>query len=156
MLLNNLLKCGYKIKTKDNNFCVLEKNEIIYDTEFEGYVDIKHKIEVCLKAQQIEKCDEENIFEQIEKNINKGFVYIIKANEKYKIGCTGNIINRLNFFKNTLPVHPILIDYIICDDQYRLEKSLHLLFKNKRYKNEWFFLDQSDIELIRKIKENYF
>lgn len=156
MLLNKILKSGYKIKKQCGKILLLQKNITSYDTILEGYIDINYNLKFDMKNQSIIKYEEPKLFNIIKENEKKGFVYILKHGEKYKIGCTANIINRYNFFKNTLPEHPILIDYIGCNDHYRLEKSLHILFKEKRYKNEWFFLNEQDLKIIQEIKENYF
>jgi len=74
----------------------------------------------------------------------ESYLYIIKTNEKYKIGFTKNWNNRKKSYETHLPEYKII--YLIkILDAFNLEEYLHLLFKDKKVKGEWFNLSNEDI-----------
>lgn len=92
----------------------------------------------------------ENLFDNREQtNTNREwYIYIIESQWLYKIGKTINIENRLNKYitENPFPVN--LIHQYKTSNYTEEEKKLHTIFENKRYRWEWFRLNQIDIELI--------
>lgn len=71
--------------------------------------------------------------------------YILFARGLYKIGKTNNIKTRLNILRTANPDIEIL--YLIQND---VEAILKKMFKNKRYKREWFRLEAEDLMLIEQ------
>ena len=79
------------------------------------------------------------------------FVYIVRANDRYKIGFSTNLSVR---FKNSAGVcpYPIELVYLIKTPHYKeIEKGLHEIFKHKRVHYEWFLLNEADVESIKKV-----
>lgn len=82
-------------------------------------------------------------------------VYLIYAeNGVYKIGRTNDVESRFEVIKNISPVPVTLILTIDAENSRKLEMELHDKFSEKRYYNEWFSLDESDIEYIRSLSED--
>ena len=78
---------------------------------------------------------------------NKGYVYIIRINQYYKIGQTTNPEKR--FGEYTKLMHePETICCVYCDNYIKIEKELHKMFSDKNTNGEWFIL--SDKELYKK------
>jgi len=74
------------------------------------------------------------------------FVYIIKANDIYKIGVTQNIKRRVHQLQNTSMAYTLeIILTIETTRAYQLEKELHVKFKNKNINKEWFSLNDKDL-----------
>lgn len=76
-----------------------------------------------------------------------GYVYLIcdPANDTYKIGVTRNLkSNRLKKLQtgNSTELHIVSVYYH--DYPFRLEKMLHLHFRDKQALNEWYYLDLQD------------
>jgi len=88
---------------------------------------------------------------KIKKTILKesGYIYILKNKEFYKIGRSKNPKNRI---KSYVTENPDEIEIILCeyvDDYKKAEEELHILFKDKKHRGEWFKLNNEDIELIK-------
>ena len=77
-----------------------------------------------------------------------GEVYLIKANNFYKIGATSNVKRRISEISTSIPFEISIITTITTDDMYKLEASLHDRFSEKRVNGEWFILEQSDVDYI--------
>ena len=145
------------INTNDN--CILHNNMWILPT----LKDIK-KIEINLNKMKEEVANikdlkkyndimfEKNIFTPI--NIikdNKGFIYIIKQWEYYKIGRTLNVKNRYRKYITENPEECTLIYSYKTDDYINEEQRLHKEYKDKHYRGEWFKLDEQDIYTIKNL-----
>jgi hypothetical protein len=79
-------------------------------------------------------------------------VYLLKANDRYKIGRTTNMEMR---FKRCIGLCPYPLDLVWTletIDYAKIEKALHRIYKKKRVHYEWFALSESDVEKIIKIK----
>ena len=83
---------------------------------------------------------------------SKGFVYLIKCNEWYKIGKAKNVNSRLSGLQTGSPYLLELLHAIHCKDYTRAESYLHNVFADRRGLGEWFELTESDIEKIKAIK----
>lgn len=95
-----------------------------------------------------------------------GYVYVasvIYENENYyKIGASVNPVSRLKLLTKQKQLIHSFIDVIKCHDYFSLERTLHEHFSNQRFDShigrtiplgkEYFYLSQSDIELIKQIK----
>lgn len=72
------------------------------------------------------------------------YIYIIKSNDKYKIGYTANIKKRINDY--TKHAGNIEVIYIYKGyNCFQLESKIHQLLSHRQYKGEWFDLCDSDI-----------
>lgn len=88
------------------------------------------------------------------KGIKKlGCVYCIQVGNFYKIGATTNITKRIKCYECHNPEFKILG---ICTTMrsFDLESFLHKKYKNKRFKNEWFILNNREKEYVRYLLNN--
>jgi len=119
---------------------------IIYDKPF---LDSKYK-----------NCKYENYYnsENEESNDNFGFVYLARTNDKndlFKIGKTNCLTQRERTLK-TGNIYLEIFAHTKVKNPLYLEKFLHIFFKNKCVKNEWFLLDKNDLDfLINEFGFNY-
>ena len=79
-----------------------------------------------------------------------GYVYLIKNGHGHtKIGKTTNLERRIKGLQTTSS-EKLEIAHVIKSERYgQLEKELHRAFKHKHLTNEWFDLDESDIQTIK-------
>lgn len=86
-------------------------------------------------------------YEKPQKFIN-GYVYLIKHGDKYKIGRTINLKNRLKNHKNSnLDIE--FIHSIKTDNCIKLENELHKKYAKNRIDGEWYSLNEDDILYIK-------
>ena len=75
-----------------------------------------------------------------------GYIYILKADDHYKIGKSVSPRQRLaTHFASS----PFLLDVVAqehVNDHSRVEHLLHRMFEGKKLKPEWFTLDAADVE----------
>ena len=78
------------------------------------------------------------------KLVEKGFVYLIRNDDIYKIGITDNLLRRFNQLKPDE-----VLNIVRCSNDERLEKELHKKFKEFRIpQTEYFRLSKSQIEQV--------
>jgi hypothetical protein len=90
--------------------------------------------------------------------VKKGFVYIVThdslkwraAHPVVKIGCAVDIKKRIADLNTASPINLILVASIQSDNALKLESYLHKAFTRNRLNGEWFSLDQSMINALRK------
>ena len=87
----------------------------------------------------------------------KGYLYLIRCGDYYKIGITQNIEQRLSSFKTSIPFDIELVlkekfNYIY---KSKIERELHKEFKHKLHKGEWYNLDKGDIDKIKQRLNGY-
>lgn len=75
-------------------------------------------------------------------------VYIIQANDRFKIGKAKRPQERISNAQSFCPYKIRLILIIDTNADYEVEKYLHEYFSHKKAKGEWFFLQRSDIDWI--------
>jgi hypothetical protein len=75
-----------------------------------------------------------------------GYIYIIKADDRYKIGKARQLGSRLDTHSSSSPYPIELIAQEHVADYSGVEHLLHRLFKDKEVKPEWFHLTQDDLE----------
>ncbi len=82
-----------------------------------------------------------------------GFVYLIKSTEGiYKIGLATIPDRRMYQLQRKSP-YQLEFDYLIKTTNCRaLEAELHAHFFDKRVRNEWFDLDEKDVEYVKSIR----
>ena len=74
----------------------------------------------------------------------KGFVYLIRNDDIYKIGITDNLLRRFNQLKPDE-----VLNVVRCSNYEKLEKELHKKFKKNRIpQSEYFRLDKNQIEHV--------
>lgn len=76
------------------------------------------------------------------------YVYLLKhpSTGLYKIGKTKNIEKRLKEFKTGNPDNIFLLKSFESKDFYsKIESILHNLYQTQRVQNEWFDLDDKDV-----------
>ena len=114
-----------------------------------------------------EEIEERNvILKRVNENINKmshgdikskqkGYIYVIKSLNKYKIGKTKNLKNRMRKYitESPEPIEVILTENI--NDYTKCETELHKKLLNKNYNREWYDLDDSDFDIIKNIINKY-
>ena len=83
-------------------------------------------------------------------------LYIIKTGSYYKIGITQDIKSRIKNIETHNPFKPELIFYEKIPESHKIEKLLHLKYKHKNIKDEWFKLSRKDVkEIVELINVNY-
>ena len=86
------------------------------------------------------------VIEQYEpiSTVEKGFVYLIRNDDIYKIGITDNLLRRFNQLKPDE-----VLNVVRCSNYEKLEKELHKKFKKNRIpQSEYFRLDKNQIEQV--------
>lgn len=83
------------------------------------------------------------------KKSQKGFVYLIKCNEWYKIGKAGDVASRLTALQTASPYQLELVHFIPAKNNSSAEKYLHTLYKRQRGLGEWFKLSKMDVKEIK-------
>lgn len=79
-----------------------------------------------------------------------GVVYVLKSAYGYKIGRTRSVPDRMRTFGVQLPFIYTIPFCVWFDDCHAAERRYHDAFARKRINGEWFDLEETDIELIRK------
>lgn len=73
-----------------------------------------------------------------------GYVYFLKSEYGYKIGCSSKLHNRLNHFNVLLPFKYEVYSIVKCKEFHSVESLLHKLLSHKRLNGEWFGLSEND------------
>lgn len=82
----------------------------------------------------------------------QGYVYIIKSETgHYKIGRSVNVPSRMRLFAVKLPFDFEIIHVFPCSDMAQAEKELHLIFRDKHQRGEWYNLTNQDEAILRRI-----
>lgn len=158
---------GYMLSVvnEDDNMLTLV-DQFGYIFEKEELIDIANKILFfCEKygdsiEEYNEKTKEEENYKRLEKTPKpktKGFIYIMKCENKYKIGFTKNIDKRLKQLNNRpFPVELYYLSKEI-EDVYNIEKFIHSKISKYKIDGEWYDFKEIDIKniviLIEKIIE---
>lgn len=95
------------------------------------------------------------LFDQWEKwcsqveNYRRGYIYLLKSGDLYKIGRTDNPSDRIKTLKIQLPfpVSVYVVKKVSCS--YEMEKFLHTSLADFRVNGEWFKLNDWVAESIR-------
>lgn len=92
--------------------------------------------------------------EQVEREALRGYVYIIKCNEFYKIGSSRDGVDgRLKAMQTGNPYKLRLILKIKIDNYPKAELMLHEHFKDKRRLGEWFELNDKDLKSLNGYRD---
>lgn len=88
-------------------------------------------------------------FGSTEVNVSEDMVYILKAENGFtKIGISSGLDVRLSGLYTMIPLELHLVAVVITKDAEKRERELHEMFKEKRFKGEWFTLDESDMQRL--------
>lgn len=80
-----------------------------------------------------------------------GYVYLLKYDRFYKIGCTTNLDRRITDLDILMPEKPELIHVIECEDHSKIERRLHQNLSRYRRNGEWFELPEHIVEELKEI-----
>ena len=95
---------------------------------------------VLYKGKPVIELEQDNLIE----TGSKGFVYLIRNDDIYKIGITDNLLRRFNQLKPDE-----VLNVVRCSNYEKLEKELHKKFKEYRIpQTEYFRLSKSQIEQV--------
>jgi len=83
-------------------------------------------------------------------HIADGFVYVIQSGDFVKIGKSVEVERRLKAIAAANPQKIRIVNVFHVSDMHRLERALQHRFRSRRVRREWFRLDASEIETIRK------
>ena len=78
----------------------------------------------------------------------KGYIYLLKSRNLYKIGRAKDIRNRIKTYKTENPFGIEVIFQKKVNDYVGVETKLLKKFKDKQIRGEWFELDKKDIQKI--------
>ena len=83
-------------------------------------------------------------------------IYLIKNNDKYKIGYSGNFNKRYKVYKSHLGEFDVVLFYTTAK-AFEIESEFHEKFKDKAITVEWYkFTDLELIEVIKYITEKVY
>lgn len=151
-------KCG-KILSYINNVerkkpLIVEAKTGIFFFSYTIFEDGTSRCDITMSLKTERDFDKKFILSRIKEVY--GYVYILKSDFGYKIGCTGDLKQRVYYFGVKLPFDVTLHSYIKTKGHSNLEGRLHSLMKHKRIDGEWFDLSESDfIDLDRYLKNIY-
>lgn len=80
-------------------------------------------------------------------------LYLLKCNEYYKIGITGNIRSRLNSLRTGNPYKIELLLSVPMKYAEVVEERLHDGLKEYKHFREWFKLDEIDEYFVHDLKQ---
>jgi TetR/AcrR family fatty acid metabolism transcriptional regulator len=83
------------------------------------------------------------------RNPQRGFVYLLRGGDYYKIGRSEDVDKRIIQLASQLPFELELVHVIETDDVFLVEKLLLERFASKRTRGEWFALDDGDVAWIK-------
>lgn len=84
----------------------------------------------------------------------EGYVYFLKSQYGYKIGCSGSLDKRVKSLGILLPFPVELHSFVKCKTFNKLESFLHVHLLHKRINGEWFNLTESDFNEIDALLRN--
>ena len=88
------------------------------------------------------------------KSNKDGYVYFIKngKDSKYvKVGATSDVGNRIFSYKTSFEKGVFLLGYIKTNNPFLLEKEIHEIFKEQRYRGEFFKISNQQLYTIKEV-----
>ncbi len=84
-----------------------------------------------------------------------GYIYLYKTLDKFKIGYTNSGGSRYSKYvtENPFPVDKIF--EIKINNAHKIEQQIHKLFQHKKFRNEWFDLNEKDISFLENFLYGY-
>ena len=149
LLNKNLFANGFFVHQ-----CINPAGDYLGTSTQQNYEIEKAMLEVLIETQgmsdkakyMISGSEPKFVIEQYEpiSTVEKGFVYLIRNDDIYKIGITDNLLRR---FKQLKPDE--VLNVVRCSNYESLEKELHKKFKANRIpQTEYFRLDKNKIEQV--------
>ena len=83
-------------------------------------------------------------------------IYILNdGDEYYKIGLSGNVVDRINSLQSGNP-RELKAIYTSCrlENAAQVEYAIHLAYRHKNVRNEWFRFSNDDVKTIIKVLEH--
>jgi hypothetical protein len=140
LVIHELHKKGNKLARAFADALFLEGLERRFDEVFK--VKKTEEVRNLMAQNRIQHYLEEAEKEEMCK---KGFVYLIKCGEFYKIGKTTNLEKRIKQLTTGNPYPLVLVNSIYSLDIDSLEKSFHSYYRQKRIIGEWFKLNFEEV-----------
>lgn len=137
-----LIICEYYFEI--NELDLLTDNQI-YPTEIYKSERRKHNKEKLNKS-KINKFSKVN--KNNKKNKNNKYIYLLKSNNKYKIGISDDVEKRCSILSTGNPYKIVIIYKKMINNARTQEKKLHTIFRKKRVQGEWFKLNDNDVSHI--------
>jgi hypothetical protein len=134
----------------------LKEKLLVYCRSHAELADLEGAIQAIKDRQRKEKFDVE--IEQENLTESSGYVYLVRAQNAYKIGCTRAPYRRVAEIANQSANGAELIHLIPTDDPEGIEKYWHTRFQEKRIEGlnkqsgEWFRLSNGDIKAFQRRK----
>lgn len=75
-------------------------------------------------------------------------VYVLACEERYKIGCSSKVRNRVHTIQTCNPFPIVVACVFYTEDYEQLEHRLHARFAMKRVSREWFALSKNDVRTL--------
>ena len=79
----------------------------------------------------------------------EGCVYLVKSGQRFKIGRTYALEQRMRTLQFQLPEKPVFIHHIKTEDPAGFEKYWHRRFAAQRRNGEWFELSTEHVEMFK-------
>lgn len=83
------------------------------------------------------------------------YIIEIRNSDLYKIGVTKNIVQRMKQFETANPFEFYLHGFYQTEKCRDLESILHHQFKHKRFKREWFKLNEDELKNVSNIARQF-
>ena len=133
------------IKTNGEGYWFYDLEKLILKVLIETKVlppDVQYLVNG--KLEYIVEQDQKKVTSSGVELVEKGFVYLIRNDDIYKIGITDNLLRRFNQLKPDE-----ILNVVRCSNYQSLEKELHKNFKDCRIpQTEYFRLDKNQIEQV--------
>lgn len=97
--------------------------------------------------------DDREFLKRHQKVAEIGYVYVLKANNLYKIGKSKNVSQRIKQLQAGSAALLSLVNEIYSENYTLLEEQLHNRFATSRKHNEWFDLDQEALDFLNNLQE---
>lgn len=105
-------------------------------------------IDQKLKERDSEKAVERSkLAETADRRAGAGYVYLIRCDDRYKIGKALNVQVRLKAMM--LPSKPEIVATGHFEKPYTVERELHRTYKHCRENGEWFRLTTEEVEAVK-------
>jgi hypothetical protein len=83
----------------------------------------------------------------------RGYIYLLKCGEYFKIGKSQRLRQRLDHFQTVYPHHLEVVVTARVAGVDAIERQLHQQYQAKRHKGEWFTLAQQDVtDIVEMLK----
>lgn len=152
---NHVTKAGYTNAGSRRYKCVDCEKRYVIDDKYQGYEreKIDKAIVMRLNGYSLRTiADYLGVNHQTVSNwtssYSTGVVYLLKCEDRYKIGKTAQIKARVEAIEREIGQAVELIHLISSKDYGVIERLLHDMFLPKQIEGEWFRLDDADVAYI--------